>query len=206
MNHLLNLTTLHNRYFAMRHGQSLANVAGIIISHPQNGTHPNYALSELGRSQALASARASSLGSDTLIYSSDFSRAFETADIVREAVGAQEIHVARALRERNFGEYEKTDHTNYARVWEHDATDASHQRKGVESVDDVMDRATALILYLEEQYAGRTILLVSHGDTLQILQTAFQKASGTQHRSLRHLETAEIRELTLESREKRKTS
>jgi hypothetical protein len=45
---------------------------------------------------------------------------------------------------------------------------------------------------------GWKCVLVAHGDVLQILQTGFlrhEDASG--HRSLEHLETATIRELTL---------
>jgi broad specificity phosphatase PhoE len=40
-------------------------------------------------------------------------------------------------------------------------------------------------------------VLVSHGDTLQILQAAFLRMSPTRHRSLPGLETAEIRRLRL---------
>ena len=41
---------LKNRYFAMRHGQSEANAAGIIVSDPANGC-PRYGLTPLGRQQ-----------------------------------------------------------------------------------------------------------------------------------------------------------
>ena len=37
MNRLLNIDRLNNRYFAMRHGHSMANHQGIIVSHPDNG-------------------------------------------------------------------------------------------------------------------------------------------------------------------------
>ena len=43
----------------------------------------------------------------------------------------------------------------------------------VESVSAVLARATAFIIALEQRYSGRDILLVSHGDTLQILQAGF---------------------------------
>lgn len=50
---------------------------------------------------------------------------------------------------------------------------------------------------LESAYNDKDILLVSHGDASQVLQTGFQKVDPRQHRSLQHLETAEIRQLTL---------
>jgi len=64
----------------------------------------------------------------------------------------------------------------------------------------VLDRATAFILDLEERQASRDILLVSHGDTLQILQAGFGRTDPARHRHLPHLETAEIRRMRLAAR------
>lgn len=197
MNHLSEVHELKNRYYIMRHGQSKANLRQIIISHPLNGTHEDYSLTELGRSQAEASAGGSPLTEDTVIYSSDFSRAKETAEIVRMALGSAPVQITELLRERNFGDFEKTDHANYHQVWEFDKDSADHNNSNVESVNSVSDRATRLITDLEDKYEAEEILLVSHGDTLQILQTGFQKIDPTQHRSLQHLETAEIRQMQL---------
>merc|ERR1719414_343626 len=41
------------------------------------------------------------------------------------------------------------------------------------------------------------VVLVSHGDALQLLQTAFQGVSPSEHRSLPHLHPGELRELCL---------
>ncbi|HVU59739.1 MAG TPA: histidine phosphatase family protein [Candidatus Saccharimonadales bacterium] len=197
MNHLQLTKKLTNRYYVMRHGQSKANLQNIIVSHPQNGTHMDYALTELGKQQAYASAKQSSLSSDTVIYASDFSRARETAEIVREVLGTPVVHITIALRERHFGDWEKSDSANYHTVWASDKTNADHREHNVESVNAVLDRVTRFILSLEKRYTDKDILLVSHGDTLQILQTAFENTSPTEHRGLRHLETAEIRRMTL---------
>lgn len=179
----------------MRHGQSKANVMGLIVSDPSNGIHTDYALSDQGRMQVVESAQKTRLGKDTIIYSSDFSRARETASIVCRQFGVEKIHITHALRERNFGDYEKTDHGNYQLVWSDDAVNSSHKNNKVESVDEVIERTTTFIQKLEKTYNNQDILLVSHGDTLQILQTSFQNVDGSKHRSLPHLKTAEIREL-----------
>ncbi|MBC7581681.1 histidine phosphatase family protein [Aeromicrobium sp.] len=91
----------------------------------------------------------------------------------------------------------KTDHANYEKVWNDDRLSASHHTNGVESVENVVERCTGLIMDLESAYNDKDILLVSHGDASQVLQTGFQKVDPRQHRSLQHLETAEIRQLTL---------
>lgn len=186
---------LKNNYYVMRHGQSKANVAEIIVSHPEHGTHEDYALSELGRKQAKKSAENCDLSDKTIIYTSDFSRARETAEIMREVLAAPEIHTSENLRERHFGEWEKTESSNYANLWEHDKTSADYRENSVESVNSVLERATRLVLNLEKRYKDKDILLVSHGDTLQILQTGFEKVDPGGHRSLRPLETAEIRQV-----------
>jgi broad specificity phosphatase PhoE len=198
MNHLQNLTDLRNCYYAMRHGQSKANLQNIVISHPENGLHEDFALSELGRKQAKSAATKSLLTDQTVIYCSDFSRALETAHIVQEVLGIPTVHISKKLRERHFGKWEKLDQFNvYQTVWGADRQNANHTQHDVESVNAVLGRATSLILDLEKKYHGKNILLVSHGDILQILQTGFQKSDPAKHRDLPHLEVAEIRELNL---------
>jgi glucosyl-3-phosphoglycerate phosphatase len=154
-------------------------------------------LSAPGREQALISARDSGLPVSTVIYSSDFSRAAETAEIVREQLGAPAIHVAEALRERRFGDWEGSSTSNYELVWAADKLDADHSDNNVEPASAVLGRAIALITKLEAEYSDSDILLVSHGDTLQILQAGFRKMSPAEHRSIPHLKTAEIRRLRL---------
>ena len=54
-----------------------------------------------------------------------------------------------------------------------------------------------LVAELEQRFSGRDILLVSHGDTLQILQAGFRGMSPARHRGLPHLDTAEIRRIDM---------
>jgi len=89
------------------------------------------------------------------------------------------------------------DNTHYQTVWNNDAIDSSHTINNAESADAVMKRVTKLIASLEKQYNSETFLLVAHGDTIQILQTAFKKLPASKQREMIHLETAEIRKLTL---------
>jgi broad specificity phosphatase PhoE len=202
MNHLSSTGRLANRYRVMRHGQSKANEAGVIVSKIENDRRGDYGLSDLGLRQARAAADACGLPAGTVICSSDFSRARETAEIVRARLGAAEVIVTEALRERCFGDLEGSPVASYARVWDADEagadeTGAGHA-VGVEPAAAVLDRATALVADIERRYSGRDILLVSHGDTLQILQAGFLRLDPSRHRRLPPLATAEIRELRLQ--------
>jgi len=191
---------LKNRYFAMRHGQSEANMAGIIVSDPQIGCN-QYGLTALGQQQVIKSAsNTTELNQDTLIISSDFLRAQHTAEITQKILNTlQPIQYSTALRERFFGELNGKNDSQYQMVWDIDQQNPDHQKFNVESANQVVSRVSALIMQLEQQYfdlhknVGQKILLVAHGDVLQLLQTWFQNVPASQHRSLPHLETAEIR-------------
>ncbi|MEN9558239.1 MAG: hypothetical protein RL141_608, partial [Candidatus Parcubacteria bacterium] len=127
---------------------------------------------------------------------SPFSRCRRTAEIAKEVLGVPtDILFDDRLRERWFGDWEKTSSEHYSRVWADDQQDPHHTVKNVESAVEVQKRTMALIQMLEGRYHRAQILLVSHGDALQIMQTALKKQSPALHRALPHLETAEIRAL-----------
>jgi broad specificity phosphatase PhoE len=197
MNQLSGVDRLANTFSVMRHAQSKANVAGIIVSRIENDRRGDYGLTGPGRQQALAAAQDCGLPPDTLIYASGFARARQTAEAVRAHLGAPEIVIADALRERCFGHWEGSPVTSYAHVWAADETDPEHADGDVEPAAAVLDRATGFVADLERRHRGRNILLVSHGDTLQILQAGFLGVDPSRHRSLPHLGTAEIRLLHL---------
>jgi probable phosphoglycerate mutase len=187
---------LKNRYFIMRHGESMPNILGIVLSHHVAGKAQKFGLSERGRLQAQQSAEdCAFLDKDTVIYSSDFSRARETAEIARRVFHAAPIHLTTRLRERFFGQYEEKSNAHYHDVWAQDRQSPRPHQGSVESVEHVLARAMALISSLEKKYKGKKILLVSHGDTLQILSAGFRGRDPSLHRDERHLEVAEIREL-----------
>ena len=198
MNYLQTQKTLNNRYFVMRHGESIANQKGLIVSAPENGV-PDYCLSAIGRFQLEQSVEANTLLSGvTKIFSSDFKRARESAEIAHSLLNCKDdVTLSENLRERFFGDFEMSSNIHYQTVWDNDAVNSGHSIDNVESADAVMERTSSLVLSLEKEYSGKMFLLVSHGDALQILQAAFLKTEASTHRSLPHLQTAEIRELIL---------
>jgi probable phosphoglycerate mutase len=202
MNYLRDLQHLQNTYFVLRHGRSLANDQNLIVSHPDVGV-PGYGLSEEGRRQvagAIAEAiRDHVLDQTTVVVSSDFARTRETAEIAGTLLGTRDIILTPLLRERFFGAWEQQHNSNYQHVWDADVLDGAHKHGDVESTQEVLSRTTSLIRDLEQQYSGRNILLVSHGDALQILQTAFERVDASRHRLLPHLETGQIRRLSLQA-------
>ncbi len=167
---------LHNQYFALRHGESEANQREIIVSDPKNGMNM-YGLTSKGAKQVRVTVQeaydAGILNSATVIYSSDFTRTQETAQIARQVLGCGPVNLTPKLRERFFGNWEKTHTSNYEKVWSDDEKDFCHKKEGVESRAEVLERTLALIIVLEEQHKGKRFLLVSHGDPIQILHAYF---------------------------------
>ena len=147
-----------------------------------------------------------------LILTSDYLRAKETAMIVGDAVQKAglplynnsnnnnnniTITIDTALRERWFGIWDGGSDESYGTVWRDDAVNPSHTNGTVESVNAVMERTTACVLKWNNILTNHLIVLVAHGDVLQITQTAFSKLDGSKHRTMKHLETATLRPLKL---------
>ncbi len=186
---------LQNTYYLLRHGTSVANEEGLIVSSPEVGTR-RYGLADIGRQQVRQSVEnaADRLGDVHAVYSSDFLRTKQTAEIACEILGVP-LTTTPTLRERFFGELDLQSNDHYANVWRYDAEDPSHERWGVESVVSVAARMESAISELEDKFRGKTLLVVSHGDPLQILLTQRSGQSLTKHREIEPIQTAEIREL-----------
>jgi len=131
------------------------------------------------------------------MISSRFKRARHTAEIIHGLLGcAQPLQIDDLLNERGFGSYDLKDSSIVYETWKNDAADAVTTQHGIESVMNVLMRTSKLVKQLEEIYADKNIILVSHGDPLRILLTMFTHVDPGQHSSIRHFDNAEIRELT----------
>src|SRR5207302_1303349 len=98
------------------------------ISHPENGI-PGYGLTELGKEQVKKSViqakQKGILDSKTIMLSSPFKRAKESAEIVQEILGIKHIIYREDLAERNFGLVEKTTF-DYTLIWKADGENPHH--------------------------------------------------------------------------------
>ncbi len=185
---------MRNRYFLMRHGESLANLSGKIMSLPANGLD-GFGLSQAGRQQAARSARASRLSADTLVLASDFLRTRQTSEVAAQTLGTAPPRFHSGLRERAFGELEGLSAERYHEIWAHDERDPRHTALGVESPVALVERLSQVLSELERDYSGRDILLVSHGDPLRFLQLFTAGRPLTEHLKIRLFAPAEIRPL-----------
>lgn len=176
----------------MRHGHSQANEEGIIVSDPSVGTE-RYGLTSMGRSQVENAAASFAGDPSVMIYSSDFKRARETSEILSKIWKSPEITYTQKLRERFFGDFDGSDQSNYLRVWEKDKKRGDYEDLSIESPKGVASRLQSLLSEIEREHSDKTIFLISHGDCLQILQAMRMRLSPAEHRTVPHLDVAEIR-------------
>ena len=117
-----------------------------------------------------------------------------TAEIFAARIGCGPVVLDPRLRERFFGELDGGKDDQYDNVWQKDRDSADHVEFGCESVNSVIARASELVTELDaEGGGGKVVILVAHGDVIQITQTAFKGMRGEEHRSLPHLDTAGYR-------------
>lgn len=199
---------LANCVVLVRHGQSEANVADLISSDPAVGT-VEHSLTSRGELQASRAAqliagmlaeRRAEFDKDTpvVVFCSDFTRTRRTAGIIAKDLGLDEASVTpcEALRERHFGDLDGTSCDNYQKVWDHDNRSAHHTEYKCESVASVMRRAADKIVQLDAAHANKLIVVVAHGDVLQIARTAFDGAfPPARHREGTSLQTGSVTEV-----------
>ncbi|XP_059654171.1 uncharacterized protein LOC132300898 isoform X1 [Cornus florida] len=180
---------LGNRYWVLRHGKSIPNERGLIVSSMENGKLEEYKLATEGVNQAELAGELfqKELMENSIPFEkvricySPFSRTSHTAKVVASVLNipfeGPQCKVVEDLHERYFGpSFELMSHDKYAEIWALDEKDPFMQPEGGESVANVVARLTSALVTMESEYQGCAILVVSHGDPLQIFQTILNAA------------------------------
>ena len=200
--------SLKHEYIFVRHGHSIPNERGVIVSALAHGCSPEYGLSAKGKVQVVATGkelkqfvvqRSGTKLENVYVLSSPFTRAKETAEAIAAELGVEQknFSLVTDLRERYFGEKELMSDKEYAEVWAEDKKSASHTVFGVESVEQVWNRVSSIFRYCEKHvHTPSVIILVAHGDTIQISETAIRGMPLKDHRSIEHMNQAEWRRMT----------
>lgn len=153
----------------IRHGETTWNAERRLQGHT------NIPLNNKGIQQARQMAQAiknTKLSFDAL-YTSDLKRAADTANAIVELFGV-EARVDSALRERHFGVLQGLTIQEapllQPTIWQaHIARNLEHELDGGESIHQFALRVQTVLDKIHEQHTGQTILLVSHGGTLDMV-------------------------------------
>ena len=146
----------------VRHGETMANKAQLVL-----GTS-DVPLTELGRGQAKAAAKKISLmePSPTILFSSPYQRAKETAGYISNVIGLNPIFID-GLKEMHSGEMEgikasemDDKYPEYMKNWRRDHSTA--RPPGGETLEEVHSRAWKSILDIFNEYDESLVVVVAH--------------------------------------------
>jgi len=138
----------------IRHGSTAWNKAG------RAQGHTNIPLDDEGFEQAEKLAERLSKEKWDVIYSSDLTRARQTAETVREKLGDIPIYFDERLREAGGGLMEGTTESERIEKWGSDWRKIDLKNESKESVEA---RGLPAIEEMLKKHPGQNILIVSHG-------------------------------------------
>ena len=145
--------------YLVRHGQTEANKFGLLLSSKDEP------LNSFGLKQAEKGKELLKSISFDVCFTSPFARTMETANIILN--NKTTIINDNRLRERDFGLLESKNQKKYdASFWNLKLNKSDYE---VESIQDLMQRTKEFYEYLKENFADKTILIVSHAATIRAL-------------------------------------
>lgn len=155
------------RVLLARHGHTESNRDGLFCGHSETR------LTDLGRAQALALGRRLARVEIAAVYTSDFSRAADTAALALEGRDIP-CATAPALREIHYGEWELRKERSVAREASEPyrllrAQHPAWQPPGGETLPAVRDRMLRAIRHILRAHPRQTVLVITHGTALNCL-------------------------------------
>lgn len=168
----------------VRHAETQDNLDGILLGHQDSP------LTGLGKEQALATAKKLAEEKIDVIYSSPLGRALQTAQIIAKNLDNLEVNIEPLLIERDFGiltgRHKSEIHLHTKELFRTDKVTYFLTAEGAEDFPTLLERAEKLIIRLDKEHKGETVLLVAHGDIGKMIRAAYygwdwQKGLATPH-------------------------
>jgi alpha-ribazole phosphatase/probable phosphoglycerate mutase len=159
------------RLLLVRHGQTAYNAEVRFMGQL------DIPMDEIGRLQARAVARRLSAERPVAMYCSGLWRAFETASAIRSAIASHpELRTDERLTEGHFGAWQgktydslKVQDAERLARWEADRLHAAPPEG--ESLQQIADRVGAAYADICAENRDKTVIIVAHGGSLQVLLT-----------------------------------
>lgn len=154
------------RILLVRHGESEWNAAG------RWQGWADAPLSELGQQQAVEAAEG--VGAVDAVFSSDLSRAADTARIISELIGVGPVLTLEGLRERDVGEWSGLTRKEIGERWP-ETLEAWGRGEmppppGGESNEAIITRVLDALRSIARDWPHAEVLAVSHGGVIRLLE------------------------------------
>ncbi len=168
---------MRNKYFILRHGESLKNLKQIAACWPEKIPYP---LTEAGKRQIKEVARKLKKQKINLIFTSDLLRTKQTAEIVGKALGIKPKFDKR-LREVNVGILNGKLTKEVGKFWDKEGKLPPLEYylkrfqlappKG-ETYTQVEKRVFDFVKEIDKKYKNKNILIIGHQRPLTLLEKA----------------------------------
>lgn len=169
------------KLYLLRHGETEENVRHILQGH-MPGTLTAQGIDQT--KEAVEQLRSTAFD---VCVCSDLKRCVDTASVILGELGDIPVVYTSLLRERDWGSI--TGAVVDKNSWIDMPDD-------VESLPALRARAKVFLEYVKSTYPGQTVLVVSHGFMLRIIQAVFH---GVEHKEIVPMGNAECRQLELRS-------
>ncbi len=186
-----------NSFFVLRHGEATHNIKSLIAAGMEKDGRRS-SLTKNGKDAITAVAQKLKKERIDIIVASPYFRTQETAKIVAKIAGIKEVVTDKRFEEFDCGVY------NWRSVAEHKALfqgnpilELTYKAEGGESLMDVRARMMTALMDLNKQYAGKNILIISHGDPLWMLEGAVAGIFGEDLLRMDYMQPAEYHKLPL---------
>lgn len=157
MSHAIHKST--NKYIFMRHGEAENNTKHLMSSWPEI---EKMQLTMKGRTQVECSAKILKKEKIDFIFSSDLTRTMQTADIVKDTIGVNQVHFDPRLREFDMGDFNGGPYSEYRGYYTNRAEKFVKNTPNGENFTDLRKRLFEFIKETDLKHKNKTILIVTH--------------------------------------------
>lgn len=187
-----------NNYYILRHGQTIYQTKKKNIIYPRL-KEDKVSLTAKGKQRIKKVAHQLKKKNIDLIYASDMFRTRQTAKIVAKALKIKKINFNKRLRDIGFGVYHGSQKAEFYRKFPRFSEKRFFRApKNGESWGQVQKRMLDFLKEIDKQRRGKTILIISHGDSLWLLQGAVKnlpRKKILKDREDNYIGTGELRKL-----------
>jgi len=165
------MTNKLTTFYLVRHGETEWNVSGLMQGHADSP------LTEKGLTQLAEVKQLLAHVHFDAAFSSDLLRAKKTAEVIALEQKIA-IKTTEAIRERNYGQFEGKTFDEYNRALQRLVKQYAekserelemHRLHGVEPTEMTVTRFITFLRETAVAYAGKTVLVVSHGGVMRYL-------------------------------------
>jgi isoleucyl-tRNA synthetase len=169
---ILNQKFSTNKYFILRHGQTIYQTKMKNRVYPKEEKE-NISLTKKGAQEIEKVAKILKKEKIDLIYSSDFLRTKQTSEILAKVLNVRPKFDPR-LRDVNLGVYHGRSKKDYFKEMPPSIDRFDKKVPEGESWLDCQKRMVEFISEIDRKHQNKTILIVSHGDPLWLLEGAMK--------------------------------